>query len=204
MASVDDDRMIDEELLRRLKTFRAEHGRASVPRRYRCEDGFRLGEGLRRCLARGPRRHELLRRAIADDLWPVATSVTFRNEAVAHLWTYVRERHTAWVPTSYVCEDGFKLGMWVHRRRRRRGADPELDAQLESLPGWTWSPLEEGFRGRVRRAQEAAFAGHLRNDRRLRDWVREQQRAARSGTLDAARVELLQQAGLIDVHVHHG
>jgi hypothetical protein len=120
------------------------------------------------------------------------------------MWSYVRERHSGWVPTSYVCDDGFQLGMWVHRRRRRRGADPELDALLQSLPGWTWEPLQEGFQRRVRLAQEAALSGRLSHDLRLRDWVAEQRRAARAGRFDAARVELLEEAGLIDVHLHRG
>jgi hypothetical protein len=120
-AGVVDDRAVDEDLLRRLGRFEVEHGRVPVARRYRCGDGFPLGLRLRTCLAQGLERHHMLRQALGGDLWPIRTPVTFRNEALAHLWACVRERHSAWVPTSYVCEDGFKLGMWVHRRRCRRG-----------------------------------------------------------------------------------
>jgi hypothetical protein len=203
-ASVVDDRAVDEDLLRRLGRFEVEHGRVPVARRYRCGDGFPLGLRLRTCLAQALERHQMLRRALGGDLWPIRTPVTFRNEALAHLWVYVRERHSAWVPTSYVCDDGFKLGMWVHRRRRRRGADPELDVLLQSLPGWTWEPRQEEFQRRVRLAQEAALGGRPSYDLRLRDWVGEQRRAARAGRLDAARVELFEEAGLIDVHLHRG
>ncbi len=199
-----DDRAVDEDLLRRLERFEVEYGRVPVARRYRCADGFPLGLRLRTCLTQRLERHQLLRQTLGGDLWPIRTPVTFRNEALAHLWVYVRERHSAWVPTSYVCDDGFKLGMWVHRRRRRRGTDPELDALLESLPGWTWEPLQEGFQRRVRLALDAASSGRLSHDLRLRDWVAEQRRAARAGGLDAARVELLEEAGLIDVHLHRG
>jgi hypothetical protein len=199
-----DDRAIDEDLLRRLGKFEAEHGRVPVARRYRCDDGFPLGLQLRACLARQLERHQMLRQALGGDLWPIRTPVTFRNEALAHLWVCVREHHSAWVPTSYVCDDGFKLGMWVHRRRRCRGADPELDALLQSLPGWTWEPRHEWFRRRVRLAQEAALRGRLSYDPRLRDWVGEQRRAAQASRLDAARTELLKEADLIDVHLHRG
>lgn len=203
-VSLVDDRAVDEDLLRRLGKFEAGHGRVPVARRYQCDDGFPLGLRLRTCLAQRLERHQLLRQVLRDDLWSIRTPVTFRNEALAHLWVYVRECHSAWVPTSYVCGDGFKLGMWVHRRRRRRGADPELDVLLQSLPGWTWEPLQEGFRRRVRLAQEATFSGRLSHDLRLRDWVAEQRRAAQAGRLDVARVELLEEAGLIDVHLHRG
>lgn len=200
-----DDRAIDEDLLRRLGRFEVEYGRVPVARRYRCGDGFPLGLRLRACLAQGVERHQMLRRALGGDLWPIRTRVTFRNEALAHLWAYVREHHSAWVSTSYVCEDGFELGMWVGRLRRRhrqRGADLELDVLLESLPGWTWEPRQEGFQRLMRLAQEAALSGRPNSDLRLRDWVGEQRRAARAGRLDGARAELLEEAGLIDVHVH--
>jgi hypothetical protein len=200
-AGVVDDRAVDEDLLRRLGGFEVEHGRVPVARRYLCGDGFPLGLRLRTCLAQGLERHQMLRQALGGDLWPIRTPVTFRNEALAHLWACVREHHSAWVATSYVCHDGFKLGMWIHRRRRRRGAD----ALLQSLPGWTWEPRHEWFQRRVQLAQEAALSGRLRYDLRLRDWVGEQRRAVRAvraGRLDAARVELLKEAGLIDVHMH--
>ena len=199
-----DDHAVDEELLLRLGRFEAEYGRVPVARRYKCDDGFPLGLRLRACLAQGLERHQMLQRALGGDLWPIRTRVTFRNEALAHLWAYVREHHSAWVPTSYVCEDGFKLGMWVHRCRRRHGADPELDVLLQSLPGWTWEPRQEVFQRLMRLAQEAALGGRPSSDLRLRDWVGEQRRAARAGQLDAARVELLEEAGLIDVHLHRG
>ncbi len=135
--------------------------------------------------------------AQAEDRRRDRTSATFRDEALVHLWGHVRDGGSAWVETSYVCVDGFRLGAWVHRCRRRRGADPELDALLESLPGWTWTPIEERFRRRVRIVQEAARAGRLRGDRRLSAWLNEQKRAVRTGRLDHGRVELLRQAGLI-------
>jgi hypothetical protein len=75
---------------------------------------------------------------------------------------------------------------------------------LGTLPGWTWNPVEDGFRQKVRRAQEAALAGHLNSERRLREWVGEQQRAARRGALDTAQMRLLCEAGLVDVHLQWG
>ncbi len=198
------DRVIDEELLRRIATFRAKYGSVPVPPKYRCEDGFWLGQRLQTCLARDAGRHEILRNALRREPWPIRTSETFRNEALSHLWGYVREHGSASPSASYVCDDDFRLGAWVHRRRRRRGADLDLDAQLESLPGWTWSPLESRFRERVLEVQEAALAGRLRGDRRLSGWLGEQRRAARADRLDPAYVDLLRQSGLIDVQVHRG
>lgn len=176
----------------------------AVPRRYVCEDGYRLGEVLRRCLSRSPDHHVALREAIRCEPWPISTLATFRNEALAHLWAYVREHGIAGVPTSHVCADGFRLGSWINRCRRRRGADAAFDAMLESFPGWMWKPSEEVFAARVRLAEEAARSGRLTSDLRLRAWVGEQRRAAHAGVLDKKRVGLLREAGLIDVHLHRG
>jgi hypothetical protein len=89
-AGVVDDRAVDEDLLRRLRRFEVEYGRVPVARRYKCDDGFPLGLRLRTFLAQGPECHQMLRRALGGDLWPIRTSVKFRNEALAHLWAYVR------------------------------------------------------------------------------------------------------------------
>ena len=37
-----------------------------------------------------------------------------------------------------------KLGKWVNTRRERRGANPAVDAAVEAVPGWTWTPQRGG------------------------------------------------------------
>lgn len=53
-------------------------------------------------------------------------------------------------PTSYISEDGFRLGGWVSEQRSTRATlTPERVQRLESLQGWSWKVLddawEEGF-----------------------------------------------------------
>jgi hypothetical protein len=63
-------------------------------------------------------------------------------EAMGYLQRFVDLHGHARVPQSEVI-DGFRLGMWVTRRRadRRSGRlDADLEAQLEAIPGWSWDP----------------------------------------------------------------
>jgi hypothetical protein len=195
------DRLEDAEILRRVEAFHAEHGTARVPRGYECEDGFRLGTLLRGRRARAPGRHEGLMTTI-EALPNESRWERRREDALVHLWAYVQERLTADVSASYVATDGFRLGAWVARRRRRRGEDRALDAVLEALPGWTWSPVEKVFLERVREFERAASRDGMIGSPSLRRWAREQRRAAEEDRLSPARVERLRAAAVLDLQMH--
>ena len=53
-----------------------------------------------------------------------------------------RERH-AQVPNRHI-EHEVKLGPWVNEQRcERRNLSPERVAQLEALPGWSWTVSQD-------------------------------------------------------------
>lgn len=190
------DRLADEEILRRVELFHAEHAAGKVPRAYECDDGFRLGATLAGRRRRSPERHETLLQALAA-LPGESPQERLYEEALVRLWGYVQEHRTADVLPSYVAPDGFRLGAWVANRRRLRGEDSATDAVLESLPGWTWSPIEQAFLGRVQEFERITRDDRDVRDRSLRRWVREQRRAAQAGKLPPVRVELLREAGVL-------
>jgi hypothetical protein len=128
--------------------------------------------------------------------------MTSAEEGLTCLWEYVKRHGTARVPRSYKTPSGFLLGEWVNRRRKLRGQDPTVDQLLESLPGWTWVPYEQGFAEQLDRYKKAAETGHLARYRALRVWASQQRRAARTGKLLPHRLELLRAAGVLDVHMH--
>ncbi len=190
------DRAADEELLRRVELFHAEYGTARVPRGYVCADGFKLGGILRTRRRRRPERHQELLRAIAA-LPDERLQVSSDEEGLAHLWDYLREHDTACVPNAYAAPDGFKLGGWVCKRRSCRGEDRAVDLLLESLPGWTWAPLDRAFAEQLRLFERAADADRLAGNRQLRNWASKQRRAARAGQLSEARLEQLRDVGVL-------
>jgi hypothetical protein len=112
-------------------------------------------------------------------------------------WGQIRPPFPADVLSSYMAPDGFELGAWIANRRRLRGKDSAIDAVLESLPGWTWSPVERAFLKRVQEFERVAKDKRAVGNPSLRRWVREQGRAAQVGKLSAARVERLRAAGVL-------
>jgi hypothetical protein len=190
------DRLEDAEILRRVNAFHAEHGTAKVSQRYECQDGFRLGAILAGRRRRSPERHEALLQAMAA-LPDESPHERLLEDALVHVWDYVREHGAADVLSSYVAPDGFELGAWIANRRRLRGKDSAIDAVLESLSGWTWSPVERAFLKRVQEFERVAKDKRAVGNPSLRRWVREQGRAAQVGKLSAARVERLRAAGVL-------
>ena len=160
-------------------------GGPGVPARHTCVSGSAHGSQAVRCPDRGERR-------------VIPLSFQRRRErALAYLWSYVREHGTACVPRLYQSPDGFRLGRWVHTRRQKRGASPELDRLVASLPGWTWAPFDDRFEDKVRRFESAAVDGSLAGDRELTGWLAAQRAKARSGGLRQDRRERLARAGVL-------
>jgi hypothetical protein len=192
----DADRLTDEEILRRVELFHAERRTTRVPPGYESDDGFRLGAILAGRRKRPPERHEVLLQAIAA-LPDESPQERLREDALVHLWDYIQKHQAADVLPSYVAPDGFRLGAWIANHRRLRGKDSAIDVVLESLPGWTWSPIEQAFLGRVEEFERVAKDKRAVKNPSLRQWVREQRSAAQAGKLSPARVERLREAGVL-------
>lgn len=119
------------------------------------------------------------------------------KRGLAHLWDYTKQYGTAHPPWNYKTADGFRLGWWVCYRRNHRGAHPELDRLLESLPGWTWSAPEHLFEEQLSRYKEVAEAGKLNRHKAVRMWASSQRRLVREGRVSAERLERLREAGIV-------
>jgi hypothetical protein len=102
---------------------------------------------------------------------------------------YVKQRGTSQAPRGHKTIDGFLLGEWVSRRRKKRGEHSALDQLLESLPGWTWAPHERGFEEQLARYEQAVAAGNFYRDRGLRTWASRQRRLVREGDVSTDRLE---------------
>lgn len=106
------------------------------------------------------------------------------------------------VPRSYACGDGFKLGIWVNeQRRRRRFHSPEEALALESLPHWTWDATDARWRTIFVSVENFSKKnGHLvfPPDARTPDgvsllkWIELQRSKSKAGELSKQRLERLQ------------
>jgi hypothetical protein len=141
---------------RELMSYIAEYGHAQVPKSHVRDTGYRLGSWVKvqrirqRSGALCPDREARLNRtpgwswvARPPDRWGTGFAVLER---------FAAEHGHARPSCSYVCDDGYRLGLWVMRQRQTRKSPemtPERAARLESLPGWVWSMRdalwEEGF-----------------------------------------------------------
>jgi superfamily II DNA or RNA helicase len=136
--------MWDEGYSRLLK-FVEREGHADIPTNYRDSDGFGLGRWVAN--QRGERQRGRLDEKHRDRLeavpgWMWNTLTADWERAFQRLSQYLARTGTSAVSASYVEDDGFNLGQWVHTQKRkyRRGTlDPERQRRLEALPGWHWS-----------------------------------------------------------------
>jgi superfamily II DNA or RNA helicase len=123
-----------------LKAFAAREGHARVPVDY-IENGLKLGQWTR--LRRrehkklSPERQALLN-AIPGWYWGRSGDFIWDQKSAVMKKFVDREGH-ARVPKGHI-EDGVKLGAWVAEQRAERcSLSPERVAQLEALPGWSWT-----------------------------------------------------------------
>ena len=119
-----------------------------------------------------------------------------------HLSRFV-EREGVARPAQAHHEDGFPLGRWVNKRRgscRRGSLPPSRIARLESMPGWTWEPLDERWDRNYalltafceREGHAIVPRGHLEDGYPLGAWVGNLRAFHRDGRLSADRVTLLE------------
>lgn len=188
---------------RELLSYIAEHGHAQVTAAYIRDTGYRLGAWIKVQRARHrsgvlcPEREERLNRtpgwswvAQAPDRWGTGFAVLER---------FAAEHGHARPGGAYVCDDGYRLGLWVMRQRQTRKSpemSPERTARLESLPGWTWSLRdalwEEGF---AHLTAYTAEHGHAEvpvsygceDGYKLGVWVKTQRAADRDGRISRIR-----------------
>ncbi|MDO3312711.1 MULTISPECIES: helicase associated domain-containing protein [Mycobacteroides] len=194
-----------------LMAYIQEHGDARPPARWRSVDGFRLGGWVahQRDLHRqGLLAPDRVRRLEACPGWLWEHRVNLRwAEACKRLCKFVDEHGTAAVPVSYIDSQGYKLGDWAAAQRKhyRAGAlSCERIRQLESQPGWSWTPVtarsdeqwERGFKHLLWLVGQTGFADVPAEYRTpdgfwLGPWAYSQRSQQRDGTLDPERAARL-------------
>lgn len=132
-----------------LERYVRQKGHARISTTYVTEEGYNLGTWIReqrRAYRKGklsPDRQKLLEKLF---LWTWDYSRT-RWQAqwqvgIEYLQSYVELIGHARVPTTYVTEDGYNLGIWVYNRRisyQKGKLTLKQQKSLEQLPEWTWS-----------------------------------------------------------------
>ncbi|MBT2269595.1 helicase associated domain-containing protein, partial [Rhodococcus erythropolis] len=187
-----------------LQKYVAEHGSADVPRRA-AVDGVRLGQWVSR--QRTHRRGGRLspeRVAVLEDLpgWTWDPLTDQRNAGLAALRAYVADNGTSIVASGTLIDD-INLSDWIIKRRkdfRGQMLEPDLIAELESLPGWTWDPLTDQWDAGVaalrayvaENGTSVVAPGMVIDGINLKTWVNNRRKNFREGILSADRVAELE------------
>lgn len=167
---------------------------------------FRLGHWIQRCRADHRAGDLPLERIVELETLPGWSWADHRlqnwSNGLKVLRRYVSQTGHA-APGSREVIDGFPLGCWVTKRRRdqRRGRlSADRAAELATLPGWQWDPMDQQWqRGFTALSKFAAAYGHAQPAGKERfdghpvgDWVRAQRRAHDNGRLSPERADKLE------------
>jgi Helicase associated domain/Helicase conserved C-terminal domain len=174
-----------------------EHRVARVP--YECVyDGYKLGKWItaqRRMRTVGKLSRERQQRLSSLPGWTWDIVGDQWEEGYDHLVQFVDAQGSARVLASYVAEDGYNLGHWVHTQRafQRTGVlIPQRKARLEALAGWTWNPKTTVWEEKFALLEDfVSENGHARvptsysfNGVQLGTWVATQRQRGAKGRLD--------------------
>jgi superfamily II DNA or RNA helicase len=122
-----------DEGFQHLTVFLSTHGHCKVPDRYVAADGFQLGRWVGK--QRIKKNMSVERRIKLDALgleWQ--PRVARWEEGISHLESFVQKHGHCRVPSSYVTENGFRLGRWLNNERSGQHAVSKArKARLKAL-----------------------------------------------------------------------
>lgn len=170
-----------------LQKYYYEYGTINLPESYISEEGLLIGKWL--ATQRNLYRKESLSNEKIDALnkigmiWcPLKTKDDIGYE---HALTYYKKYGDLIVPEKYKSEDGYKLGRWIERKRRKKKdgrLSKELQDKLEEI-GMIWNVNRMKWEKAYKDAKEFYEKnGHLHIDKNyktedgllLRQWVARQ------------------------------
>jgi len=107
-------------------------------------NGYRLGAGIgqqRLHFAKGTLRLERRDRLCKLPGWEWEPHKAKWEQGFRRLQQYVDQHGDAQVEAKYTTADGYRLGAWVARQRRKHSSgalDPDRCARLDKIKGWQW------------------------------------------------------------------
>ncbi len=192
------------------KAYFDEHGALDVPAEYKTDDGFALGNWIvsqRKKYASGKLKLTQIKRLESIGmLWDVSDEQWRRG--YEHAKKYFDKNGNLDAGARYVCEDGYKLGVWLANQRTKYRTDSLTDEQRELLDklGMRWQVLRDRWQIGYEHAK-AYFklyedlnvpSKYVCDDGyALHSWISSQRRAYKDGKLSEERIRLLRQIGMV-------
>lgn len=195
--------------VRELKAFAVRTGHLRVPETFTSRTGYRLGTWLLNCRQRyraGTLTPDRIAQLEEIRGWTWHPFEEKFDRGLGTLRAFVSREHHARVPTSYVSAGGYNLGSWIRTNRseyRIGKLSKDRIAQLEAVPGWTWSPFDDAFRSGIgellrfiARKHHARVPAQYKSPSgyRLGFWVAERREQYRSRAIPRVRLAELKRA----------
>ena len=194
-----------------VKAYFEEHGNIDIPRDTVLSDGKKIGNWI--VIQRTKYREKTLsdrQIKLLEELGMVWQTDDPWEIGFAHAKEYFDEFSDLNVPKSYVCSDGYKLGIWITNQRNIYCNHPkyskltyEQAERLESI-GMTWNVAEDRFYAALEDCK-AFYAQHKhlrvpgdmigeKSGVKLSSWIYDCKRKLRQGKLSADKVAELSKA----------
>ena len=192
--------------IKHLKIYVEKEGNALVPDDFIQDDGFKLGQWIRK------RRTSYKRNKLDKEKIKYLESLNdWTWDPINDHWDrgflklkkfYTKYEHPN-VPTSFTTEDGFRLGAWVDRQRqniKKSKITKERREKIESLNGWALSVKEalwdKGFRElieyiEVTNNSDVPLSYISKNNYKLGSWVARQRSSRTKNSLTQQQKEKL-------------
>jgi len=149
-----------------IQDYASEEGHARPVRHYKTVDGYKLGEWIvhQRSLHKKdkltPERQTKLE-SLAGWTWD--TRDYKWKQGFSHLQEFTKKEGHAKIPNNHISTDGYKIGYWVYKQRSNKNKlTSDQIKVLESLDGWLWNAVEDGWGEGYAHLQEFVDAnGHV-------------------------------------------
>jgi len=188
-----------------------EHGNLDIQAAYVTEDGFSLGRWYRTI------RKAYLEGRLDDDRKKRLVAIGFEKESVlTRSWMqkyilvkkYYEDNGNLNIKTTYIAEDGTKLGVWISTQREKYNKQLLDKEQIELLEkiGMVWNKDDSRWNVGYEHAKKYAESvgdinsvseKYLIDDFKLCVWMRTQRERYRKGKLSPDRVKKLEAIGVI-------
>lgn len=194
------------------KQYYEEHGNLTVSGSYEI-DGFKLNQWLlmqRKMRKQGKLSEERIK--LLDTIgmrWNAVKDQIIINAyevGISHLADYIQKYHTTEISNAFICEDGYKLGIWIAncRTKYRAGKMPEeyrerikkLGVTLEKIDPWEthFEELKQFIESHKTTRIPKSYI--TESGLKLNGWLADQRKRYKQGKLSEERAERLRSIGI--------
>jgi hypothetical protein len=196
-------------LLSMLEKYSNKNGNMNIPEDYKTQSGFALGLLVKNT------RQRFNRNLLSDKNIELLDNINFIWNAKEHLWDESHERLCAYhseknhsnVPQRYKSPDGFSLGSWVMRQRKKLKTNKLNEDQLKKLKALNflipadelWNEAIKHFKDYIKEHENTLVPARYKNNDEfpLGSWIKDKRTYKKEGMISQERIDQLDSLGMI-------